>query len=41
MSLMKKEQRFFLAESITPSEDYLTYTLEKLKSGLKWHDERI
>ncbi len=28
---------FFLAESITPSEDYLTYTL-KLKSGLKWHD---
>ncbi|HAE92858.1 MAG TPA: ABC transporter substrate-binding protein [Tissierella sp.] len=28
---------FYLAESITPSEDYLTYTL-KLKSGLKWHD---
>ena len=28
---------FYLAESVTPSEDYLTYTL-KLKSGLKWHD---
>ncbi|MDR7857468.1 ABC transporter substrate-binding protein [Tissierella sp.] len=28
---------FYLAESITPSEDFLTYTL-KLKSGLKWHD---
>ncbi|MBU5677190.1 ABC transporter substrate-binding protein [Alkaliphilus sp. MSJ-5] len=28
---------FFLAESITPSEDYLTYTL-KLKEGIKWHD---
>ncbi|MSU02667.1 ABC transporter substrate-binding protein [Tissierella pigra] len=28
---------FYLAESITPSEDYLTYTL-KLKSGIKWHD---
>jgi peptide/nickel transport system substrate-binding protein len=29
--------RYYLAESITPSEDYLTYTL-KLKDGLKWHD---
>lgn len=28
---------FFLAESVTASEDYLTYTL-KLKEGLKWHD---
>lgn len=29
--------RYYLAESITPSEDHLTYTL-KLKEGLKWHD---
>ena len=28
---------FYLAESITPSEDFLKYTL-KLKEGLKWHD---
>lgn len=26
-----------LAESMTPSEDHLTYTL-KLKDGIKWHD---
>lgn len=31
------ETRHYLAESVTPSEDYLTYTL-KLKEGLKWHD---
>lgn len=29
--------RYYLAESVTPSEDYLTYTV-KLKEGLKWHD---
>lgn len=28
---------FYLAESVTPSEDFLSYTL-KLKSGAKWHD---
>jgi peptide/nickel transport system substrate-binding protein len=28
---------FYLAESITHSDDYLTYTL-KLKPNLKWHD---
>lgn len=28
---------YYLAESVTPSEDFLTYTL-KLKEGLKWHD---
>lgn len=32
-----EETRFYLAESITPSEDFLSYTL-KLKEGLKWHD---
>lgn len=32
-----EETRYYLAESVTPSEDYLTYTL-KLKEGLKWHD---
>lgn len=31
------ETRYYLAESVTPSDDYLTYTL-KLKEGLKWHD---
>lgn len=31
------EKTFYLAESLTPSEDNLTYTL-KLKSGLTWHD---
>lgn len=28
---------FYLAESVDPSEDFLTYTV-KLKDGLKWHD---
>ncbi|HLR36225.1 MAG TPA: ABC transporter substrate-binding protein [Tissierellales bacterium] len=32
-----EETRYYLAESIEHSEDYLTYTL-KLKEGLKWHD---
>lgn len=32
-----EETRYYLAESIDHSEDYLTYTL-KLKEGLKWHD---
>lgn len=31
------EKTFYLAESLTPSEDNLTYTL-KLKDGLTWHD---
>ncbi|NIK78305.1 peptide/nickel transport system substrate-binding protein [Paenibacillus castaneae] len=31
------EKTFYLAESLEPSEDNLTYTL-KLKSGLTWHD---
>lgn len=31
------EKTFYLAESLTPSEDGLTYTL-KLKEGLQWHD---
>lgn len=31
------ETQYYLAESITSSEDFLSYTL-KLKSGLKWHD---
>ncbi|MDU5141636.1 MAG: ABC transporter substrate-binding protein [Paenibacillus dendritiformis] len=31
------EKKFVLAESLTPSEDSLTYTL-KLRQGLKWHD---
>lgn len=31
------ETRYYLAESLTSSEDYLTHTL-KLKEGLKWHD---
>ena len=30
----------FLAESITPSSDFLTYTL-KLKKNLKWHDGHV
>lgn len=28
---------YYLAESLEPSKDFLTYTL-KLKKGLKWHD---
>jgi len=31
------EKTFYLADSLEPSEDNLTYTL-KLKSGLTWHD---
>lgn len=31
------EKTFYLADSLTPSADNLTYTL-KLKSGLTWHD---
>ncbi|MFC5402577.1 ABC transporter substrate-binding protein [Cohnella soli] len=31
------KKTFYLADSLTPSADNLTYTL-KLKSGLKWHD---
>ncbi|WP_151735575.1 ABC transporter substrate-binding protein ['Paenibacillus yunnanensis' Narsing Rao et al. 2020] len=31
------EKTYYLAESLTPSEDNLTYTL-KLKDGLTWHD---
>ncbi|WP_438431956.1 ABC transporter substrate-binding protein [Gorillibacterium sp. sgz500922] len=31
------KKTFYLAESLTPSADNLTYTL-KLKSGLTWHD---
>nr|WP_274363086.1 MULTISPECIES: ABC transporter substrate-binding protein [unclassified Paenibacillus] len=31
------EKTFYLAESLTPSDDFLTYTL-KLKPGLTWHD---
>ncbi|CAM4296793.1 peptide ABC transporter substrate-binding protein [Bacillus manliponensis] len=31
------EKKFVLAESFTPSEDQLTWTL-KLKDNLKWHD---
>ena len=31
------EKQYYLAESFTPSEDFLTYTL-KLKKDLKWHD---
>lgn len=31
------EKKFVLAESLTPSEDSLTYTL-KLREGLQWHD---
>lgn len=31
------EKTFYLADSLTPSSDNLTYTL-KLKSGLTWHD---
>jgi peptide/nickel transport system substrate-binding protein len=31
------EKTFYLAESLTPSEDGRTYTL-KLKDGLTWHD---
>lgn len=30
-------KKFVLAESITPSADYLTYTL-KLRDDIKWHD---
>ena len=33
----KGEKTFYLADSVEPSEDFLTYTV-KLKSGLKWHD---
>lgn len=29
--------KYYLAESVTPSEDYMTYTV-KLKKNLKWHD---
>lgn len=29
--------RYYLAESFTPSSDFMTYTL-KLKKNLKWHD---
>lgn len=31
------ETRYYLAESVETSEDFLTYTV-KLKDGLKWHD---
>lgn len=31
------EKKFVLAESLTSSEDFLTYTL-KLREGLTWHD---
>lgn len=31
------EKTFYLAESVEPSKDFLTYTV-KLKSDLKWHD---
>ncbi|WP_150272444.1 ABC transporter substrate-binding protein [Paenibacillus tepidiphilus] len=31
------EKTYYLAESLTPSEDNLTYTL-RLKDGLTWHD---
>ncbi len=31
------EKTFYLADSIEPSEDFLTYTV-KLKSNVKWHD---
>ncbi|MGE1166950.1 ABC transporter substrate-binding protein, partial [Peribacillus simplex] len=31
------KKKFVLAESFTPSEDQLTWTL-KLKDNLKWHD---
>lgn len=33
----KGEKKFYIADSIEPSEDFLTYTV-KLKSGVKWHD---
>lgn len=33
----KGETRYYLAESVETSEDFLTYTV-KLKDGLKWHD---
>ncbi len=33
----KGEKTFYLADSVEPSEDFLTYTV-KLKSGIKWHD---
>lgn len=34
------EKQYYLAESFTPSEDFLTYTL-KLKKDLKWHDGEV
>ncbi|WP_018592811.1 ABC transporter substrate-binding protein [Terrisporobacter glycolicus] len=33
----KGEKTFYLAESVNPSDDFLTYTV-KLKPNLKWHD---
>src|SRR5699024_7585415 len=34
------ETRFVLAESMEPSDDYLTYTM-KLREDVKWHDGEI
>lgn len=34
------ETRFVLAESMDPSDDYLTYTM-KLREDVKWHDGEI